>query len=114
MIDKLGIKPESSVEVIGVTDRGFLSELAARTKHKAAPHNFILFGVEGVEALSGLAALRKKLAPQGAIWVVWPKGQKHIKEDHVREAAIAQGLVDVKVCAFSETHSALKLCVRRG
>jgi len=43
--------------------------------------------------------------------VVWPKGQAHIKEGMIREAALAQGLVDVKVCAFSGTLSALKLVI---
>jgi hypothetical protein len=45
---------------------------------------------------------------------VWVKGRKELNENHVREAALDAGLVDVKVARFSETHSALKLVVPRA
>jgi hypothetical protein len=48
------------------------------------------------------------------IWVVTPKGVKHINGNHVRAAAKAAGLVDVKVCSFSDSHSALKLMVPKA
>jgi hypothetical protein len=48
------------------------------------------------------------------IWVVWPKGQKHIREDDIRRRAIACGLVDIKVCSFSDTLSALKLVIPKA
>ncbi len=47
----------------------------------------------------------------GALWVVYPKGQKHITENDVMAAAKSAGLVDVKVVSFSETHTALKLMI---
>jgi hypothetical protein len=40
-----------------------------------------------------------------------------MSENHIRDAALAAGLVDVKVARFSATHSALKLVIpkaRRG
>jgi hypothetical protein len=70
--------------------------------------------VDSPAPLSKLASLRKRIHPAGAIWVVWPKGQPHIKEDHVRAAAKSSGLTDVKVCSFSNTHSALKLMIPRA
>jgi hypothetical protein len=42
---------------------------------------------------------------------LWPKGRKELREDDVRAAAKAQGLVDVKVMSFSATLSALKLVI---
>jgi hypothetical protein len=39
------------------------------------------------------------------------EGRKELTEDHVRAAAKKSGLVDVKVVAFSATHSALKLVI---
>jgi hypothetical protein len=71
----------------------------------------ILFAVDGPAPLKRLTALERAIRRNGAIWVVWPKGQPHIKEDTIRGSAIAQGLVDVKVIAFSETLSALKLVI---
>jgi hypothetical protein len=61
--------------------------------------------------LDKLTALRDSITQDGAIWVVWPKGQKSLREDDVRRAAKAQGLVDVKVMSFSDTLSGLKLVI---
>jgi hypothetical protein len=45
---------------------------------------------------------------------VWAKGRKELNENHVRDAALDAGLVDVKVARFSATHSALKLVVPKA
>ena len=55
--------------------------------------------------------LREAIKPDGAVWVVWPKGQKAFREDDARQAGPAAGLVDVKVASFSETLSALKMVI---
>lgn len=42
-----------------------------------------------------LTCLRRDvIAPAGAVWVFWRKGGPELREDDVRPAAIAQGLVD--------------------
>ena len=51
------------------------------------------------------------IQPAGALWVVYPKGRQDIKEGDVMAAAKAAGLVDVKVCAFSATHTATKMVI---
>jgi hypothetical protein len=71
----------------------------------------ILLGIDGPKPLSRLAALQNSIKRNGMIWAIWPKGQKHIKEDMIRSAALSQDLVDVKVMAFSETLSGLKLVI---
>jgi hypothetical protein len=116
LLDKLGVKPGEPVSVIGVTDATFRAQLAARTKRVAegvpdglAP--WIFYQVDSNAELGRLRALRAALRPAGAIWVVHPKGRPDIKDVDVIEAAKAAGLVDVKVVAFSKTHSALKLVV---
>lgn len=129
-MDKLGVKPESRVAVLGVADETFHVELRERlgakavadlkfqisnlNKKKERGFDLIFLAAETQEPLKNLSVIRQSLEPTGAIWVVWPKGQKHIREDDVRAAARKSGLVDVKVCAFSETHSALKLVIRRN
>jgi hypothetical protein len=116
LLDKLGVKPGQRVAVIGVDDDGFLKQLAGRTedvsngrpkRHSTA----IFFGATRKSDLARLSGLRDRITPDGAIWTVWPKGQPELREDDVRAAAIAAGLVDVKVVAFSATHSALKLVI---
>ena len=115
-LDKLGIKPGMSVALVDLDDKAFRRELATRTDVVAEGRprkdtEMILFAVDGPAPLKRLTALQRSIKSDGAIWVVWPKGQAHIKEDTIRAAAIAQGLVDIKVMAFSETLSGLKLVI---
>lgn len=115
-VDKLGLKPGMRVAVLNVDDRWIMKELAGRTDDvvTARPRkdtDMILFGVDGPKPLARLATLRRSIRPNGMIWAIWPKGQAHIKEDMIRAAALAQDLVDVKVIAFSETLSGLKLVI---
>lgn len=64
-----------------------------------------------------LAALRYQIAPDGQIWVSWPKAAAgvpiDITEDTIREICLPIGLVDTKVCAIDETWSGLKLVIRK-
>ena len=46
-----------------------------------------------------------------ALWIVYPKGQKAITENDVIAAGRKAGLKDVKVVAFSPTHTALKFVI---
>jgi hypothetical protein len=49
------------------------------------------------------------------IWVSWPKKASKVRtdvtEDVVRDVALRNGLVDVKVCAIDATWSGLKLVI---
>lgn len=76
-----------------------------------------IFVTERAEMERELAALRELIAPNGFIWVSWPKkaaGQDtDITEDVIREVALPTGLVDTKVCAVDETWSGLKLVIRK-
>jgi len=115
-LDKLGVKTAMRVALVGLDDRAFLRELQGRTANVAVGRprkdtEMILFAVDGPAPLQRLDTLRRAIVRNGAIWVVWPKGQSHIKEDMIRNAAIAHGLVDIKVIAFSETLSGLKLVI---
>ena len=60
--------------------------------------------------------LRKALATNGALWISWPKKTSplagDIDEGRVRAIGLANGLVDVKVCAVDDDWSGLKF-VRR-
>jgi hypothetical protein len=64
-----------------------------------------------------LQRYRKLIAPDGVIWISWPKKssgvETDITEDVVREVALPMGLVDIKVCAVDEIWSGLKLMIRK-
>ena len=50
------------------------------------------------------------------LWIAWPKRASRVPtdltEDVVRELALANRLVDNKVCAIDETWSGLRLVIR--
>lgn len=117
LIDKLGVKADSRVTVLGIRDHDFLSRLRERTKevYEDQPQgdsDFIFYAADSPEALSELKRLKGYLKSDGAIWVVSLKGkQARIKDTDVMAAAKGAGLVDNKVVGFSETHTALKLVI---
>jgi|SRR5579871_2720182 len=63
-----------------------------------------------------LGRARTLIRSNGAIWVSWPKKSAKIAtdvdENLIRAAALKTDLVDVKVCAVSDSWSGLKLVVR--
>jgi hypothetical protein len=115
LMDKLGVKADAVVSVIAIRDEGFLDALRAVTSHvtiELTPKSdFIFAGIESQDDLGRIAEVPANLTPAGALWVVWPKGQKHITEAQVMAAGKNAGLVDTKIASFSATHTALKLVI---
>jgi len=116
LLDKLGVKPGMKVSLLGIDDDGFIKQLRARTDNinegKAAGDSDIVFvKMTQAKEAARLKQLRAAIKPDGAVWVVWPKGQKAFREDDARNAGPAAGLVDVKVASFSDTLSALKMVI---
>ena len=115
LLDKLGVKPGMRVSVLRVRDEDLAREILARTPdvftRRRARNDLLFLGVDDRSDLARLRSQRDFIVPDGAIWVVWPKGTKDVDENDVRDAALASGLVDVKVVSLSATHSALKLVI---
>jgi hypothetical protein len=112
---KLGVRAEQRVSLLGLEDAAFRAELEAAGAQLVAARakaDSIFLAVKTPAELERLGGLRDRIEPDGAIWVVRAKGKAaSVKENEVREAARAAGLVDVKVAAFSETHTADKLVI---
>jgi len=127
LVQKLGIKPgfcifvdgapASYESIVGKLPDG--AKLAARPK---APLDLVhLFVREAAPLGKKLIAYREMIAPDGMIWVSWPKKSSRLAtgltDVVVRGAAIAADLVDVKVCAIDDVWSGLKVVIpktRRG
>ena len=113
LIDKLGLKPEQRIAVLGVRDDAFDTLLAERgltadRKLGKAPYDVILFGADSPADLDALPRCRAALAERGAIWIIYPKGRTDFKESDVLKIARGAGLVDTKVVSFSATHTGLR------
>lgn len=77
-----------------------------------------VFVTRKLELAEHLVRLRGLLAPDGTVWVSWPKKASGVStdvtEDGVREVCLPMGLVDIKVCAVDATWSGLKLVIRKS
>jgi hypothetical protein len=115
LLDKLGIR--DTAHVAGLDDETAFQKALKAAKVKLVPlaeSTSVVVGVTTRAQLSILARARRAVGDSLALWIVYPRGQKTLTEEHVRAAAIAEGLVDVKVARFSDTRSALKLVVRKS
>jgi hypothetical protein len=115
-LQKIGAKPEWRASVIAVGDPAFIAELRAAVAHVTIGRaddqsDAIFFGAIHEKELARLAALKKSLKSNGALWVVRPKGRPEISERAVMAAGKAAGLVDVKVISFSPTHTGEKFVI---
>jgi hypothetical protein len=87
-----------------------LGERVAKTLRATSPA-LIFLAVAGLRDFSRVATLRKRLDDDGALWIVYPKGNAGVREADVLATGRAAGLKDVKVARISETHTALKFVV---
>jgi len=115
-IEKLGIKPNTAVSLIGSFEADFIAELHSATRSVtrgklAADTEWIFFAAESSKVLSQLPKFAKSLKSAAALWIVYPKGQKEITENDVLAAGRKSGLKDVKVVGFSPTHTGLKFVI---
>ena len=121
LVQKLGIKPGFCIFVDGLSTayRDVVGELPddvkiARTAK--APLDMVhVFATEAKGFAVKLRSYRRAIAPDGMIWASWPKKASgvvtDVTETLVRETALANGLVDIKVCAVDDVWSGLKLVI---
>jgi hypothetical protein len=117
LLDKLGVKPGHRVALIGAFDADFVEQLRARgasvSRRVVRDADQIYLAAATNKDLARIGALRKSLRKDGSFWVVRPKGPKTmVTEAGTLRAGLEAGLVDVKVVAFSPTHSAAKFVYR--
>ena len=120
LVKKLGIKDNFTIKVVNAPDYYFelinLPEKTELATDKETKKNLIhYFTKEKKELEKDIAILRGEIFPNGIIWISWPKKTSKIvtdiTEDVIRNIALANGLVDIKVCPIDEVWSALKLVI---
>jgi hypothetical protein len=115
-LQKIGVKLEWRASAVGVEDVAFLKELERAVAHLSIGRiikdsDAIFFGVTKEAELARLEKVKASLKPNGAIWIIRPKGRPEISERATMAAGKAAGLVDVKVVGFSATHTAEKFVI---
>jgi hypothetical protein len=115
-LDKLGVKAGQRVAMVNLDDPDFAAELAGRAPPlvSGADLDILFYGADSAAEIAAIGELTPRLAERGALWVVSLKGKLlKVRDVEVMAAARAVGLVDSKVCAFSDTRTALRFTRRR-
>jgi hypothetical protein len=122
LVKKLGIKPGRGLLLVSAP-KGFERELVGLpddvnvTTRISGIHDLVLWFVTRRGDLETKIAGIEKAMGSG-LWIAWPKKASgmptDLVEDLVRNAGLAHGLVDYKVCAINETWSGLKFARRKS
>lgn len=119
---KLGFKPGMAAAFLDTPEQldgllGDLDGVSVKRSLRGRADLVLCFVTARKELARRAARLREAIAPDGMVWVCWPKRASKVPtdvtEDVVREVLLPTGLVDIKVAAIDETWSGLKLVVRR-
>ena len=121
LLQKLGIKSAMKILLINQPDNYFelletniTDQLCRKNETPDLIHLFAKTNEEFEEQIKKLKSFFKK-NPAITIWVSWYKKTAKIPtgitEDTIRNYALRNGLVDVKVCAVSDIWSGLKLVI---
>jgi hypothetical protein len=121
LLKKLGIKEEMKVLLFNeppdyytLLDKNISSQLCRKNDVPDFIHLFAKSQLDFHKSMQKVLAVAEK-NKQVIVWVSWYKKSAGITtdmtEDVIRNYALQNGLVDVKVCAVSELWSGLKLVV---
>lgn len=122
LIKKLGIRAGTTIYVFNAPGDYFnwmgpLPEGVTVKDKLSSSLDFIhLFVKESGVFEKRFAACQKHLKKDGMLWISWPKKSSRVltdlDENVIRSFGLANGLVDVKVCAIDEVWSGLKFMYR--
>jgi hypothetical protein len=121
LTQKLGIKPGFRIFIGGAPTAyddivGKLPAGVTIVSRLKAPLDMVhLFARQAAGLAEELRGTRDAIAPDGMVWVSWPKKASGVVTDLsdvvVRDVGLAVGLVDIKVCAIDDIWSGLKFVI---
>ena len=103
-LDKLGVRPGLRVRLVGEFEDDFRRELTGRKVEMPEPRakaDLLFFAANTAVDLKRVRKTAAGMQPDGALWVVYPKGVTAIREIEVLHAGRDAGLKDIKVASFS-------------
>lgn len=118
LLDKLGVKPGSKVAFVNLGDTGFIKQVRERTADivvgkPRSKVDLVFMGADTAADLRRLNDVKTWIEPNGAVWVVRPKGGRSpLRDTDLIDAGLAAGLVDNKIASFSDTHGAMRFVYR--
>lgn len=124
LLKKLGITDQTRVFVISAPENYFqllqsdiTHQLAAGAQYADLVHLFVKSEIDFKTQMKKLTPFYRA-NPLLVIWISWYKKASgivtDITENTIRDYALANDLVDIKVCAVSDLWSGLKLVVQKA
>jgi hypothetical protein len=119
---KLGIKPGFVVALIGAPDAfestlGALPEGVEVRRQARGRRNLTIWFCRSRKELDRRIARMTAFAESAGLWIAWPKKASGVTTDLtqqiVRGVALAEGIVDFKICAIDATWSGLRFTERK-
>jgi hypothetical protein len=117
LFEKLGVVAEAHVAIVGRHEESFKMNLNARLAKAASQslrtrYDLIFLRIDGPRDLTRIARAVMHLKSDGALWIFHPKGSGASPTDaEVRSMGLAAGLVDNKISAYSESHTATRFVI---
>jgi hypothetical protein len=106
------------VVLLNLDEPSFSKQLRDRTADivhgkPRTPCDIVFMGAKGLADLKRLSKVKTWIEPNGAIWVIRPKGPTSpIRDTDLIDAGLAAGLVDNKIASFSDTQGAMRFVFR--
>jgi hypothetical protein len=133
LVERLGVEPGMSVAMVGVAQPRLVTVVRQRAGTVAtvemprripasrelpplpglgAHRDLVFFQAESAEMLALIPRLVSSLEPDGALWVLVPRGRREIGQSAVIAAGLTAGVVDMEAASVSDELSALKFMRR--
>jgi len=117
LMKKLGVKPGLTAAIMGPIESEFVRDIEREgvgVLVDSAPVDLVFLQSDEPAELVRTQEAARRISPEGAVWVITPRGRPELRDIEVMAAGKAVGLVDVKVCRFSDTHTALKFVIPKA
>ena len=119
--EKLGIKPGYTVSLVGAPPgfRQTLGELPEKVVLRDGVRdqsNLTLWFAKSRRELEERLQHMRAFSKNAGLWILWPKQTSKLQTDLgqpvVREAGLAAGMVDFKICSIDKTWSGLRFSLK--
>jgi hypothetical protein len=112
---KLGIKEDARVALQGAPE-GFAERIGVKPRTRGELDVIVLFETKRGELTRAVTPLARRLAPNGGLWIAWPKksagAETDLSFEEVQRIGLKAGLVDNKSCSIDETWQAVRFVYR--
>jgi len=118
---KLGIRPGYTVSLVGAPEgfretMGELPENVVLRDGVRAQSDLTLWFAKSRRELEERLQHMRPLSKKAGLWILWPKQTSKLQTDLgqplVREAGLAAGMVDFKICSIDKNWSGLRFTLR--